>query len=150
MDHSEVTVQTATGHQQGSPPNVQGINTVPAGFHQPRLPEQVIHNSSWDESQEDRVHDGDIQDEESLRREGGSVPVHLQQLPEDRNRGRKPHNKAEEGANSPRVFALRKLVTEIKVKFFPHELRSGNIFSKYMSLRQHFWQREVLEGKSLK
>lgn len=76
-----------------------------------RLPDQVIQNSSRDEEQEDCIHDGDIQDEESVRRQGGSISVHLEQLPEDSNRGRKTQNKAEEGENSPRVFAPGKLVT---------------------------------------
>lgn len=111
MNHSEVTVHTATGRQQGSPPNVQGIDTIPACFHRPRPPDQVIQNSSWDEDQEDCIHDGDMQNEESVRREGGSFSVHLKQLPEDGSRGRKTQNKAEEDGNSPRVLSLGEMVT---------------------------------------
>lgn len=93
MNHSQVTVQAATGHQHGSPPNVEGIGTIPDCFNWPQLPDQVIQNSSWDEGQEDCIHDGEIQDEESVWGEGGSLSLLLEQLPEGSNRHRKTQNK---------------------------------------------------------
>lgn len=111
MNHSQIAVQTATGHQQGSATDVQGINSIPKCFYWPRLPDQVVQNSRRDGDQEDHVHDGDVQHEETVWREGGSISVHFDNLPEDSNTGRETQNKTEEGGNGPSVSALGEFVT---------------------------------------
>lgn len=65
----------------------------------------MVQNSRWDGDQEDHVHDGDVQHEETVWREGGSISVHFDNLPEDSNRCRETHNKTEEGGNGPSVSA---------------------------------------------